>query len=974
LDTIQEISVQPNTYSVERGSASSIQVQVTTKSGTDKYHGTASEYYQYQKLNARGEYGTPHPEPVDKYHTNNLSFALGGPVPRVKQLFFFVSYNPYHTITPTNTSTYLETDPSFISQYMENSGSPSLEVQTMLQPYNLPTSQFTVLNQNNPANYQTAAQAFNGGICPTSGNLGPEELNVPCTAVVNQYGLFNATGYTNAMQYSFRVDKVFSKDRIYVSLFRSTLNDDSWWGVLPSLQTRDNMYEYALQANETHTFSANFLNEAIVGFTRVEANFTEGNYYYNPTFSISGLATSYGKGEYQDGDYALWTQKYRDTLTYIRRGHSFSLGAEALYTHQAEWFASCLGIPDYSFYNIQDAAINQPDYEGGLSYNFATGAPLAFQSGFQTTTFGLFAEDAWKATRRLTLNYGIRYDNFGNPSPVTVHGPVTTKTILTTISLPQGPLSFQQQITNAAFVQSGNIYAHDQNWNFGPRAGLAYDLRGNGKWVVRGGFGVYSDWFNLGNTTNGATLNLPNDYAPNFYRGITATAPLFSVGTSGDQTYPFGYTYPTIPGSTLDAKGGIVGSYAFMSGVARNLKSSTTMNWSLGVEHQILANLTASLGYSGSHSYNLNYGGQSPGVDDIGVDVNRIDGDTIAHPIFNSNGTWYEGHQTRPNTSFGWINYAFNGARANYAALTAGVKGRFAKYGFVNASYTRAAAKDDWETQESGYQRDGSWNTNRQYGPSNLDVANRVSAAAGYNLPGLNHGNGLLRRVVSGYQLSSSVRLQTGQPFTVYAGGSLNLIDTVPGTQLTSANYQSELAAGNVTYISPANYGSVNVQTALASGNLASSAISGDYSGDGDNYATPDVLSYKQVHGRSAYKYKCPVSQSGCTGSIQASQFAAPAFNAAGTEGNEKFNQFRNPGYGDFDFSLTKATKITGRVNIQLRLDAFNAFNRVNWGGLDGNLADYNTTFGTTGTSTSLSPNSSSSNPRYGQLGVKITF
>jgi Carboxypeptidase regulatory-like domain len=964
VDALQEIAVQPNTYSVQYGTASSIQIVMTTKSGTGKYHGSASEYYQYEGLNARGEYGPPLSIPQDKYHTNNASFTLGGPVPHVTQLFFFVAFNPYHTITPTSTYQTFETNPAFITTYMENSGAPSLEVQTMLQPYNQPSPKFLLLDQTNPVNYSTAAQIFNGGYCPPSGFLSSSYLGVPCNTVVAQAGLFNATSYTNAKQYSFRIDKVFSKDRVYVSFFRSTLYQNNS-AIIPTNSSYDNEYSYALQGNETHTFSPNLVNEAIVGFTRTQGILTQGNYYYSPSFSIADLPSSYGNGIYQDVNYVTRAERYRDVLRYIRGTHSFSFGAEAVHTSNPAQFATCFGIPVYYFYDPLDAATDLPDIEYGLSYNYATGESAPYQYGFATTTFGLFAEDTWKATRRLTVNYGLRYDNYGNPYPVTVHGPVTTETLLSTIRLAGGSESFQQQIANAHLVPSSHSFSHDLNWNFNPRVGFAYDPRGNGKWVVRGGFGVYHDWYNLGAATDGASINPPNAYEPTFERGITATQPLFSVGTPGDLKYPFGYTYPTISGAPLDPNGGILGGYAPVAGPDRNLKTPTTLNWSLGVERQLLPQLTVSLGYTGSHSYNQLYGGQSGGTSEPGVDVNVFDGDTIQHPEFNGNSSWNKGFQSRLNPSFGSMDYSFNGARASYEALTVGVRGRFGKHGFLNASYTHSNANDDWQTSENGYQADGAWNTNRQYGPSNLDVRNRVSVAASYQLPGLTRGNGVLRRVLSGYGLSTTVRLQSGEPFTVGVSSSLNLIDTVPGTQLTSANYQSELAAGNVTYITPANYNSANVQAALAAGDLASSSISGDYSGDGSDYATPNVLSYAQKHGRSVYKYKCPVSQSGCAGSVQSSQFAAPAFNAGGTEGNEKFNQFRNPGSADVDLTVVKNTVIKGHVNLELRLDFFNALNRVNWNALDSNLADYTTSFGTT---------QGAGAARVGQLGAKITF
>ena len=642
----------------------------------------------------------------------------------------------------------------------------------------------------------------------------------------------------------------------------------------------------------------------------------------------------------------------------------FSFGAEADHTTDPAYFAPCLGIPDFQFNNLYDVANDLPDSESGLSYNYQTGALEPYQYAFATNLFGMFAEDAWKATRKLTINYGLRYDNYGNPYPITAHGPVVTHTLLTVLQ-PPSTGSFQQQMANAALVPSGHSFVHDLNWNFSPRAGFGYDPRGDGKWAVRGGFGVYHDWFNIGNATNQSSTNLPNDYSPTFIRGVTSTQPLFSVGTQGDNKYPFGYTYPSISGTALDAHGGIPGSYTGIGGVKRNLSSPTTLNWSAGVEHELSATMTALVEYAGSHSFDQIFGGQSQGLDKVGTDVNVFDGDTIAHPLFNSNGTWNKSVQTRLNTSFGSILYAFNGARANYDAITTGVRGRFGTRGFMSVSYTYGNARDDWSPLQNAYQPDGSWNANRQYGPSALNVTHRLSAAGSYQLPSLHQLNGGLQRLLSGYELSTIVRLQSGQPFTIVDFNPLNLIDTVPGSQLTSSNYSTELAAGHVTYISMANYNSPNVQAALASGSLANSGISGDFSGDGNNNSTPDALSYHQVRKRSVYKYKCPVSQSGCAGSFLASEFATPAFNSAGTEGNQKFEQFRNPGFGDVDLSLIKNTAIWREINLQFRLDLFNAFNRVNWGGLDSNLADFSTTFGTT---------QSVGSARVGQLGVRLTF
>jgi len=90
-DTVQEVSVQTNTYTVDYGRASSIQTVMTTKSGSNQFHGLLSDYYTSQQLTARGEFGVPQPTPLNPYHVDNMSFTVGGPVIPHKQFFFYVA-------------------------------------------------------------------------------------------------------------------------------------------------------------------------------------------------------------------------------------------------------------------------------------------------------------------------------------------------------------------------------------------------------------------------------------------------------------------------------------------------------------------------------------------------------------------------------------------------------------------------------------------------------------------------------------------------------------------------------------------------------------------------------------------------------------------------------------------------------------------------------------------------------------------
>ena len=226
----------------------------------------------------------------------------------------------------------------------------------------------------------------------------------------------------------------------------------------------------------------------------------------------------------------------------------------------------------------------------------------------------------------------------------------------------------------------------------------------------------------------------------------------------------------------------------------------------------------------------------------------------------------------------------------------------------------------------------------KRQSPSTWDVPNRLSLGWSYDIPGIRGGNGFTRRLTSGFTLAGVTVLQSGTPFFVSNSNPLALIDTA-GVTVRQANYLSELAAGHFGF----------------------AANSGNYAADGDNFNIPDIVSYHQKHDRKAYQYTGVVD----SGVVTHSQFAQPAFKAAGTEGNEELGQFRNPGYADTDFTVKKATVIAERVSFELRLDIFNIFNRVNLNGVNTNYGDTSANFGTT---------NSNLPPRNMQVAARITF
>jgi hypothetical protein len=911
-DTVAEANVQTNTYTVDYGRSSSIQTVITTKSGTDTYHGFASEYYTYQGLTARGEYGVPKGTRVAPFHTNNLSFGVGGPVIPHHKFFFFAGYEPYLSLTSNGTSLLTYEDPAFVA--FANAVRPDVPEVQLLNKYK--PSNLTFSNV-----LQTAEEAF--GAKNTVANTGcetPSTDNIPCSTPVFDQGNFNSSSYNNSKQYSLRLDKYFTKDRVYGLFYRDTISTGGP-AVRPAFATTNNYYTFSIQGNETHTFSPNTLNEAFVGYNRIEGFSPSSGDFTVPVVNVTGLGVGFGSG-FALGDYIQHSYHWRDVLTHIHGSHSFKFGYEGWHGDDVALFAAAYAQPTFQFNSLIDLINDNPYSENNLSYDPVTGKPKANNYGYAQTTAGAFAQDTWKASQKLTLNYGIRYDNYGNAYPS------LAGTGLSNFHLGSGS-SFQEQVANGIMTAQSHVFAKDLNYVFSPRGGFAYAPDEEDKWLVHGGVGLFHDYFTLGNSENGLSANPPGFVRPYFFNDGSTAAPVFGYGTQN--SYPFGYEYPAFQGQPLDAKGGIVGSQISVGGVDAHLKSTFTINYSLAVDRQITPNFVVSLGYVGSHSGNLIAGGGNTGATSYGNDVNAYAGDLVEHINCTETSTTNtcKGRQTRLNTSFGNINYAFNSAVGNYNGLIASARGRFARRGFLTASYTHGHSLDDWQNYPVAYP------TNQFYANSPYDVRDRFSIGVSYELPGEQLSNPIGRRVLGGWTLSGLSVLQSGTPFTVYTG----------------AAFTAEL---------------INTALPATPDNLAFAPGSGDFNTDGNNNDYPNATSYKQSHKRSDYHSGRGVLAACPGGVLPCGNFTLPAIS---TEGNEMPNQFRNPGYADVDFTLKKVTSITERLKLELRFDTFNLFNRVNYaasgtpGGVDTNIQD-----GTFAQSTGTNP------ARSMLLGGRLSF
>jgi hypothetical protein len=904
-DSVQETSIQVNTFTAEYGRSDGLQVTMTTKSGSDHFHGFATDYFEDQHMFTREEFTTGKYAP---FHSNNMSFGVGGPVIPHHQFFFFADIEPLRSSQAVTSGGQTFADPAFIDWAQTNF--PDTIGTGLLATYQ-PAHLSGVTVSRTAERYLLGAAG-----CATGQTTIPitATVSIPCTLNMIDSGSLGTTAIRNGTQWFVRVDKYFSRDRIYGSFYRTTLTYGEPTAVPAFSPANNQNWQRAYQFNWTHTFSPNTLNEAIFGGNRVEGTLGSGAPDYTvPNISVTGITAdggmAFGVG-FAQGDFIQHNYHWRDVLTHIRGKHTLKFGYEGWFGDDVEPFQGPYSTPTFSFTDLTTLVQDAPRSEAGAMYDPTTGLPVLWSWNAASSTWGLFAQDVWKVKPNLSLTLGLRWDDQGNPysrSATTVFGnyylgPSTSST------LPSSFSTFQTSVANGFAKATHHALNHAVDNLLSPTIGVAWDPTGHGVWAVRGGFGVYSNWLTQANVQEEFRGNPPGPVIPTFFARGTATAgpPVFALGSSNKP--PFGFTYATFSAG-LNNVGGITGLDFPIGGINPNLQSPRADIWAVTVDRKIGRRLVAHAGYSGSHSYNLVGNNDQQGIVSYGVDINAFPGDLIQHESL---------VPTRLNTSFGAITYSDNNRYGNYQAVDFGVRGQFRR-GFFNASYTRSSSKDD----AGNYPNDGI-NPGLYYSPSPWDAPNRFSLTLNYSLRGLREGKGLIGHLTGGWGVSGTSLFQSGYPFTV-----VNTNPFFPVCQNGTTNCPS---VGNPI-------------TGFA-------ANSGDYNADGDALDYPDATSY--VQGTSRHAFLTGIFADPLT------QFTAPGL---GTQGNEKHNAFRNPNFAETDAAFYKDNRIKENVNLQFRIEFFNIFNRANLGFVDANPPDVN--FGRS-TTQQL--------PRWFDVALKLTF
>ncbi len=866
-DSLQEIAIQTNTFSPEFAGGAGVTTELTTKGGSNTFHGAGEYSFYNQDLQARS-YFVPI---VSPYKQMEYSGVLGGPIWKNKT-FFEASVEKKAATTPATTGFIATEDPALRTLLQNNF--PGTIGTKLLTTF--PTQGVNRLS----VKYYTSPDLTTQCATPSG----------TCTIPFIDNASQTTAPYNNGLQYSLRLDQLFrgGKDRVYAYYFHID-HEVQVIDPRPQFSSSNDTTSNLYHINYTHVFSPSLLNEASFAYDRVDGVDSASDpeipdIAISNATGINGFGGGFGPGAFVQHNY-----NWRDVVTYVRGKHDLRVGFEADHGNDSADFSGIYARPTFAFNSLADFAQDKVFSETNITYNPLSGTFKPLQFGVAVTTFGVYAQDSWKLTPKVTLDLGLRWDDFGNPY---AFGYPTYTQIANLI--PSGSTTellsgaaIDGQFANASIQSTKNVYKSSQNNNWAPRIGFSYAPFSNRSLSIHGGLGVYYDEITLGQVIDQLRGNPPGWIYPVFGQQQAIPA-VYSLGTN-NTTVPYGFVYPTIPATGLDVHGGIPGANAGVQGVDPNVKTPPTMNYTFGISQQAAANFVFGLTYTGSYSWNQL----------SATDFNRSAGDLIRN----------DNTLKRLNPSFGSETYAGNFDTGHYNSVIFSATQTIGSLSY-QASYTWSHALD-YGTCDTRYifnngtdcPADQHLIGTAYYGSSSFDEPNNFKLTGSYVLPSPHVRD--LSPVLGGWQITSLVVAQSGIPFTAF-----NYNSYVPGCYAANA--------GNPVQC-------------------------GDYNADGYNQDLPNVVTQRRGGGFSRKQYINGIFNRDAQG--RTTDFAAPTL---GTEGDEARNQFRNPSLFEFDASVLKNTSIPWfrgeKADVQLRVDGFNVINHTNLGTVDYNVGD--NTFG----------------------------
>lgn len=750
LASIREFQVNTSNYSAEYGRAAGGVVNAITKSGTNSFHGSGFYYDRDNKWGARNPAsfqtvligGVPNRivvKPVDK--REQFGGTIGGPIAK-NRVFFFFSYDQQKRNFPGVAAT---SSASFFSTV--NTGTTGGGLKNPACQAGRPVNQCALTDAQ-----INAGVSFLTGLTGTVPRRGDQRIIMPkIDWRISDNHTFTAT--YNRMRWNSPAG---------VQTAAVVFNGTNSFG-------NDGVEVDSLNLRLASTFQPNMVNEARFQWGK-DFEFqtsqapgpgepTTGPHGRPPQISITN-GFNFGKPNFLERksypDERRW--QFADTVTLTVGSHTVKFGGDYnrvndtldnLFTEEGQYSYSTINdfIVDYTNFTSSGSLRNagrpcpvSATRAAGQCYNgnyFQGFGPSAFK--FKTDDYNFFVQDDWRYTPRVTVNVGMRYEYQRLPFP-----------------------QIPNNLPNLAGQQFGPQQTHtfpaDKN-NFGPRIGFAWDLNGDAKSVLRGGYGIY-----YGRTINSTISNAITN------TGVAASQLQFALNPANTPA-----TAPIFPNTFATAAG--ASSAPSIVVFDPNLKSPLIHQADLVFEKLIAANTVASV------SYIFSAGRSLPTFIDFNLPAATTrtytiiggprDGQTVTSPFFAA-GVAPPGGSVRPDSRFQSITVIAGSIRSTYHALVLQLNRRFTKGLQFDSSYTLARATDNGQFSQTFTTSNGPSyppGTQSDFGPPNFDVRHKFTASVVWQ-PQLFKDNKTAHAIFTGFSIAPIMSLTTGQPYTAGTTGS----------------------------------------------------------------------------------------------------------------------------------------------------------------------------------------------------------
>jgi len=886
LDSVQEFSVISSNFSAQYGRASGGIVNVATKSGSNSFHGSAYEYLRTSGLSAADFNNNARGVPKQDFTRNQPGFSFGGPLKQDK-VFFFVSYELVKTTSSASTPFAVPTA-ELIAQTAPN-------VQDFFKG-RLPSGNGGTLTVG-----QVCAQLA----CNAGGAFASLGANFPAFNIVNfQAPVDGGAGVGRTRHQAVgRLDFNFSTNT--TAYIRYALEKDDTDPGSNSLSpytgfnTINSTKNHNALASLTHVFSSNLTSQTKVVYNQLRSEQPLGSAGVTPTLFLTGsdvkvqgasivfpgyFPTSSGVGIPFGGPQKL-LQFYQD-FNWIKGAHDIRVGGSFVHIMDDRVF----GAYEYGNENLGsvpsdglDALMNGSLVQFSVAIDPKVFPPNPVQLPVTAPSFtrnnrynegAAYINDNWALTPRFKLNLGVRWELYGvqhNSDP----------TLDSNVYFGQGS-NFFQQFRNARLAIApdspiGQLWKTSYN-NFAPRVGFAYDVSGDGKTSIRGGYGMAYER-NFGNVTFNIIQNPPN-YGTALLSVDPATGGPLHVTTQN--LGPLGQ-----PGESPFV------SFSLRH-VDQNIKTAYAHFWSASLQHQLSTNVVASLDYTGSKGVNLYSlgdvnmrGAAAVYAQQLGLDPATVSPSARLNPVYGSD------------------NMRTNNGKSLYHGITLGIDGRdIGRTGLsLSAKYTWAKSRDNLSsTFSEGIDAAGGaqlgfldpypggvgGGPNLDYGYSEYDVRHRFIGSGTWDIPLAKNSSGATKAILNGWSLNFLFTARSGTPFSLYDCSNR----TAPNGALASSKCMRMLE-----YAALGESGASNPAAVPGSPNT---------------FSYIDLTPEKPGVGT----YINPISQTSIIGPFPSNM--------------TQRGQFRAPGYYNLDASLAKRFWLTGKVNLQIRVEAYDLFNHAN--------------------------------------------